>query len=72
LTDDPRAIEAREHQHLALTATGDADAHRNRRNALVRELRAEDPKRWTYPALAAAVDIGEELARAIVNGRTPR
>jgi hypothetical protein len=69
---DPRAAEAREHQRLSILRVDEAGAHRYRRNVLVRELRAEDPKRWTYPALAAAVGIGEELARAIVNGRTPR
>jgi hypothetical protein len=46
------------------------DRIRARRNEILRELRARDPKRWTYPALAKATGMPKELIAAIVQGRT--
>lgn len=70
MTSDARAQQAREH-HRALDALkANGGRHREARNRLVRELRAEDPVRWTYPALAAAVDCSPELIAAIISGRT--
>lgn len=39
------------------------------RDRLIRQLRAEDPAAWTYPALANAVGVSPELIAAIVKGR---
>jgi hypothetical protein len=47
-----------------------AAAHRERRDALVRELRATDPEHWTYRRISDAVGISPELAAKIVQGRT--
>lgn len=69
---DARAVAAREAHRLAGQADALAEQHRQRRNHLIRQLRAEDPQRWTYPALAKAVGISPELAAAIVKGRTGR
>lgn len=46
--------------------------HRTQRDRLIRQLREEDPDRWTYPALAAAVGCSPELVAAIIKGRTGR
>lgn len=44
------------------------------RNQIVKTLRTEDPKKWTYGALADAVGCSEELIRKIISpqrrGRT--
>lgn len=68
---DPRAVQAREVHRLSEEADALAARHRRHRNQLVRALRAEDPARWTYAALAKAVGITPELVAAIVKGRTP-
>lgn len=68
---DIRAQQAREHHRNSQTAERQAEQHRAARNALIRALRADDPARWTYRALAAAVDCSAELIAAIVKGRTP-
>jgi hypothetical protein len=47
-----------------------ARQHRDQRDRLVKQLRAEDSERWTYPALAAAVGCSRELIAAIVKDRT--
>lgn len=68
---DIRAQQAREHHRAAAAALEKAERHRLQRNHLVRELRASDPQRWTYPALAKAVGCSAELVAAIVKGRVP-
>ncbi|WP_280470987.1 hypothetical protein [Nocardia cyriacigeorgica] len=68
---DIRAQQAREHHRHSQTAEQQAEQHRAARNALIRALRADNPARWTYRALAAAVDCSPELIAAIVKGRTP-
>lgn len=70
MPSDSRAARAREENTLLEEARRQADQHRDQRNRLIRLLRAEDPQRWTYPALAAAVGIDMELVRAICKGRT--
>lgn len=70
MVSDPRAQQAREHQLLAGKADELATRHRQQRDQLVRALRAEDPDRWTYRALAAAVGCTHELISAILHGRT--
>lgn len=37
------------------------------RNQIVKTLRTEDPKKWTYGALADAVGCSEELIRKIIS-----
>lgn len=70
MPSDPRAAQAREHHRRSLEAARLADQERDARDRLVRQLRAEDPERWTWPALGAAVGISKELAAAICKGRT--
>lgn len=70
MSSDPRAALAREAHRLSLEADALAARHRQQRNSLIRALRAEDPMRWTYLALAQAVGIKPELVAAIVQGRT--
>lgn len=67
---DARAVQAREAHRLAGEAERLAARHRAQRDRLVRQLRAEDPARWSYTALAAAVGCSPELIAAIVKGRT--
>ncbi|MFD3426080.1 hypothetical protein [Nocardia fluminea] len=66
---DPRAAKAREHHRLSGLAIAEGKQHRDTRNALVRQLRAEDPERWNNRALARAVDCSPELISAILTGR---
>lgn len=69
---DPRAVQAREAHRLAGLSEDVAGRHREQRDRLVRQLRAEDVDRWTYPSLAAAVGCSQALIAAIVKGRTGR
>jgi hypothetical protein len=63
---DARAQQAREH-HLAAAASEDEAArHRQVRDDLIRDLRREDPKRWSYGALAKAVGCSYSLIPAIL------
>lgn len=68
---DIRAQQAREHHRHSKDSERLAEQHRAARNALIRALRAEDPGRWTYPALAKAVGCTPELIAAVVKGRVP-
>lgn len=72
MPSDPRAAQARDHQHRQQEADQQAKLHREQRDRLVRLLRAENPDRWTYTALARAVDCSPELIAAICKGRTRR
>lgn len=69
---DARARQAREAHRLAGEAVELAARRREQRDRLIRQLREEDPVRWTYPALAAAVGCSPELVAAIVKGRTTK
>ncbi len=71
MVSDIRAQQAREHHRQAAETDRQAERHRAARNALIRALRADDPKRWTYPELAKAVGCSEELIAAVVKGRVP-
>lgn len=66
MVSDARAQQARQHHQAAARALEDAGRHREQRDQLVRSLRREDPKRWTYPALAKAVGCSPELIAWIV------
>jgi endonuclease V-like protein UPF0215 family len=70
VVSDARAQQAREHHRAQAAAEALAKRHREQRNRLILQLRAEDPVRWTYPALAQAVGCSPELIAAIVKGRT--
>lgn len=63
---DRRAVEAADHHRASIASGRTADQHRQQRDALVRQLRGEDPKRWTYGALAAAVGCSPELIAYII------
>lgn len=63
---DARAQQAREHHEAAARALADAERHREQRDQLVRALRRDDPKRWSYPALARAVGCSPELIAVII------
>jgi acetyl-CoA carboxylase carboxyltransferase component len=63
---DVRAQQAREHNRRAAADEESAAGHRDARDRLVRVLRAEDPGRWTYRALAVAVDCSPELIAHII------
>ena len=63
---DVRAAQAREAHRLAGETDCAATRHREIRNCLVRQLRAEDPARWTYAAMASAVRCSPELIAVIV------
>lgn len=71
VSSDVRAQQAGEHHRAAADSSAEADQHRMLRNQLVRQLRAEDTERWTYPALAAAVGCSPELIAAIIQERVP-
>lgn len=63
---DARAARARELHRKALEADALAARQRAERDALIRRLRLEDPKRWSYGALAAALGCSRELIALVV------
>lgn len=67
---DIRAVSAREAHRLSGQAGQLAAQHRQRRDDLIRALRAENPTYWTYPRLATAVGCSPELVAAIIKQRT--
>jgi hypothetical protein len=46
-----------------------AERHRQQRGAFIHRARKDDPGRWSYSALAAAIGCSKELIAAIVKGR---
>jgi hypothetical protein len=69
---DGRPAQARDLHRRALELDADAARIRENRDRLVRQLRAEDTDRWTYPALALAIGCSPQLIAAIIQGRTGR
>jgi ribosome-binding protein aMBF1 (putative translation factor) len=67
---DPRIQQAREHHRRAAEALALAERHRQQRDASIRRAREEDPERWSYSALAAAIGCSKELIAAIIKHRT--
>jgi hypothetical protein len=67
---DASVQQAREHHRRAAEALALAERHRQQRDALVRRAREEDPDRWSYGALAAALGCSKELVAAIVKRRS--
>lgn len=67
-TSDPRAVRARELHRKAAEADELAARYRLERDRLIHQLRAEDPARWSYSAIAAALGCSRELV-ALVSRR---
>jgi hypothetical protein len=63
---DIRAQQAREHHRESNGLTSQASRHRQQRDQLVRQLRADDPGAWSYTALAKAVGCSPELIAYII------
>jgi hypothetical protein len=63
---DIRAAAARDYHLRAGESDSQADRSRLQRDRLVRQLRAEDPKHWTYRRLSIAVGCSPELIAHIV------
>jgi ribosome-binding protein aMBF1 (putative translation factor) len=70
VSSDSKIQQAREHHRRAADALALAERHRQQRDELIRRARKEDPTRWSYNALAAAIGCSKELIAAIVKGRT--
>jgi hypothetical protein len=67
-TSDARAARARELHRKAAEADELAARYRLERDRLVHRLRAEDPARWSYTAIATAIGCSRELV-ALVSRR---
>ncbi|MGO1944327.1 MAG: hypothetical protein ACTH1Z_07975 [Ancrocorticia sp.] len=65
VSSDVRAARARELHATALEADELAARQRAQRDELIMRLRNEDPKRWSYGALAAAIGCSRELIALI-------
>ena len=66
---DLKAARARELHGQASEAEGRAADLRAERDRLIRQLRAEDEKRWSYGALAKAIGCSRELIAQVVKRR---
>lgn len=62
---DIRAQQAREHHEMAGSLDAQAARHRSMRDNLIRRLRDEDPKRWSYGKLAKEIGCSKELVAYI-------
>ena len=65
---DIRVAMARKAHQDSLEKRDEAHRFRQLRDNYIRELRADDPKRWTYQALADQVGCSLELVAYIVRG----
>ena len=63
---DPRAARARELHRQAAEVDAQAARLREERNRLIHQLRAEDPARWSYGAIAAALGCSRELVALVL------
>lgn len=63
---DPLAARARELHRRALKAEEEASRARAERDRAIRALRARDPRRWSYRALADVLGCSRELVAQIV------
>ena len=63
---DARAQQAREHHRAAARTNHEAEVHRAQRDTLVRALRAEDKRYWTYERLGEAIGCSKELIALII------
>ena len=65
-SSDPLAARAAELHTRALEADALAARYRSERDALIWRLRADEPGRWSYTALARALGCSRELIAQIV------
>jgi hypothetical protein len=63
---DARAARARELHRKAAEADAVAARHRAERDRLIRQLRDDDPARWSYGALAKAIGCSRELVALVL------
>jgi hypothetical protein len=63
---DVRAARARELHRQAAEADQLAARRRAERDRLILQLRAEDPQRWSYSALASALGCSRELVALVL------
>ena len=68
-SSDPLAARAAELHAKALEADAVAAQYRAERDELIDRLRADEPKRWSYTALAQALGCSRELIAQIVRRR---
>ena len=66
---DIKVQQAREHHARSLEKEAEAGREREQRDRLVRQIRDDDPARWSYSALAKAVGCSRELIAYIVAER---
>ncbi len=66
---DIKVQQAREHHARSLEKEAEAGREREQRDRLIRQIREEDPGRWSYGALAKAVGCSRELIAYIITGR---
>lgn len=64
---DARVWQARDFHMRAQRSTDEAEVYRERRDVLVRTLRAEDPQHWSYGRLARHVQCSKRLIRQILD-----
>ena len=65
-SSDARAARARELHGKAAQADQLAARYREERDRLIHQLRDEDPQRWSYAALAAAIGCSRELVALVL------
>jgi hypothetical protein len=65
---DARVQQAREHHRQAAELERQAGVHREQRDQLIRQLRAENRHLWPYTKLAKAVRCSPQLIAYIVQG----
>ena len=68
-TSDPRAARARELHELAAEAERQAAQFRGERDRLIRQLRADDEKQWSYGTLAKVIGCSRELIAQVAKRR---
>ena len=65
---DIRIQQAREHHRQAAELERQAGVHREQRDQAIRQLRAEDWRKWSYTKLAKAVGCSPQLIAYIIQG----
>lgn len=68
---ETRARLAHDHHQAAAQCDQESAWYRGQRDTLVRELRADDPGRWTYRELADHVGCSPELIARIIKTTEP-
>jgi len=66
---DIKVQQAREHHARSLEKEAEAGREREQRDRLIRQIRDDNPARWSYSALARAVGCSRELIAYIVAER---